>query len=251
MSNSGTEPGADAARHKNDIYGDDLKAQGEAAPAIPAATVILLRDDPDPRVLMLHKTSKIAFGGMWVFPGGRIDAEDHPEDGDLDVAARNAAARETMEEAGIESTPDDFIWFSHWTPPAITPKRFATWFFAAEATGHDVVIDGGEIQDHEWLSPARALERHAAGEIDLAPPTWITLYQLSLYGTTADILTRLRTVEPKVYETKIGKDPEGVRVAMWAGDAGYPSGDGTVPGERHRLVMKPDGFVFENTVERY
>ena len=251
MSESGAKGGADAAKHKNDIYGDDLKAEGEGAPAIPAATVVLLRDDPDPRVLMLHKTSKIAFGGMWVFPGGRIDDEDHPLDGDLDVAARNAAARETMEEAGIESAPEDFIFFAHWTPPAITPKRFATWFFAAEATGHEVVIDGGEIQDHEWLSPARALERHAAGEIDLAPPTWITLYQLSLYRSTPEILETLRDLDTKIYETKISQDNDGVRVAMWAGDAGYPSGDGTVPGDRNRLVMKADGFVFENSVEIY
>jgi 8-oxo-dGTP pyrophosphatase MutT (NUDIX family) len=241
----------DGPKHKNDIYGDDLKAEGDGSPAIPAATVVLLKDDPDPRVLMLHKTSKIAFGGMWVFPGGRIDPEDHPEDGDLDVAARNAAARETMEEAGIASKPDDFVWFSHWTPPAITPKRFATWFFAAEANGDEVTIDGGEIQDHEWLKPAHALERHAAGEIDLAPPTWITLHQLSLYESTAEILDQLRRFDTKVYETKISKDAEGVRVAMWAGDAGYPSGDGSVAGDRHRLVMKPDGFVFENTVEVY
>ncbi len=240
-----------ATKHKNDIYGDDLEAKGEGSAAIPAATVVLLRDDPDPRVLMLHKTSKIAFGGMWVFPGGRIDDEDHPEDGDLDRAARNAAARETMEEAGIESRPDDFVWFAHWTPPAITPRRFSTWFFAAEADSHHVSIDGGEIQDHVWLSPSQALERHAAGEIDLAPPTWITLYQLSLYESTAEILRKFDELEAKVYETKIGKDADGARVAMWAGDAGYPSGDATVRGERHRLVMRPDGFVFENTVEVY
>lgn len=86
-----------------------------------------------------------------------------------------------MEVAGIPSKPEDLVWFSHWAPPPITPKRFATWFFAAEPGGHDVTIDGGEIQGHEWLRPAHALERHAAGEIDLAPPTWINLHQLSLY----------------------------------------------------------------------
>lgn len=238
-------------KHRNDIYGDDLQSATEGSPAIPAATVVLLRDDPDPQVLMLHKTSKIAFGGMWVFPGGRIDDEDHGEDGDLTTAARNAAARETLEEAGIESRPEDFVWFSHWTPPPITPKRFATWFFAAQTEGHEVSIDGGEIQDHAWLSPRRALERHAAGEIDLAPPTWITLYQLSLYDSTEDILGKLRSLETRIYETRIGMDAEGVRVAMWAGDAGYESGDGTVSGERHRLVMSPGGFQFENTVWDY
>ena len=79
---------SDGPKHKNDIYGDDLKAEGDGTPAIPAATVVLLRDDPDPRVLMLHKTSKIAFGGMWVFPGGRIDPEDPlPERSRLIAAA--------------------------------------------------------------------------------------------------------------------------------------------------------------------
>lgn len=238
-------------RHRNDIYGENLEAVGDASPAIPAATVVLLRDTSGPQVLMLHKTSKIAFGGMWVFPGGRIDAEDHPADGNLDMAARNAATRETMEEAGIASNPEDFVFFAHWTPPPITPKRFATWFFAAKAGSHQVSIDGGEIQDHEWLSPTRALERHAAGEIDLAPPTWITLYQLSLYSSTDEILGKLDTFDVKVYQTRIGKDGEGVRVAMWAGDAGYETADAALPGDRHRLVMKPGGFIFENTVETY
>ena len=112
-----------ASRHGNDIYAGNIEAPADASPAIPAATVILLRDVPTPEVLMVHKTSKIAFGGMWVFPGGRIDPEDHAEHGDPDTAARNAAARETLEEAGIRSRPEDFVWFSHWTPPASTPKQ--------------------------------------------------------------------------------------------------------------------------------
>lgn len=157
-------------KHRNDIYGDNIEARDGGNPAIPAATVVLLRDVPTIEVLMLHKTSQIAFGGMWVFPGGRIDPEDYTVAGDVDLAARNAAVRETVEEAGIQSRPEDFVWFSHWTPPASTPKRFATWFFAARADSHDVAVDGGEIQNHQWLNPKAALERHAKGEIDLAPP---------------------------------------------------------------------------------
>jgi 8-oxo-dGTP pyrophosphatase MutT (NUDIX family) len=200
---------------------------------------------------MLHKNSKIAFGGMWVFPGGRIDPEDHPQDGDPDTAARNAAAREAHEEAGIDSRPEDFVFFSHWTPPPVTPKRFATWFFAARADTHEVVVDGGEIRDHAWLRPADALARHATGEIDLVPPTWITLYQLTLGNSTDEILERLLRSAPRIFETRIGVDEQGERVAMWAGDAGYESGDGSVSGARHRLVMRSGGFVFDNTAVDY
>jgi len=239
------------SKHRNDIYGDNLKEREGGSELIPAATVVLLRDEPELEVLMVHKNSKIAFGGMWVFPGGRIDPEDYPEDGDIDAAARNAAVRETLEEAGISSKAGDFVWFSHWTPPPITPKRFSTWFFAARADDHAVSIDGGEIQDHAWLSPAAALQRHGAGEIDLAPPTWITLHTLSRYPSVDALLDQLGRRDTKFYETRLGKRPDGVRVAMWQGDAGYETWDAEVEGERHRLVMAKSGFLFENTTEDY
>ncbi len=238
-------------KHRNDIYGDIDQREGGSR-AIPAATVVLLRDAPGLEVLMLHKSSKVGFGGMWVFPGGRVDADDYPPDGDPEAAARRAAARETREEAGILATPDDFVWFSHWTPPPSTPKRFATWFFAAAAEDHAVQIDGGEIQNHSWLRPGEALARHAAGEIDLVPPTWITLYQLSLYDDSDAALARLRELPTKFFRTRIGKrEDDGVRVAMWHGDAGYEHWDANAPGARHRLVMTQGGFLFENTIEEY
>ena len=240
-------------QHRNDIYGDIDKVPEEETPAIPAATVVLLRDGDDGvETLMLQRTSKVHFGGMWVFPGGRIDPEDHPEDGDSLAAARQCAARETREETGLLVEPDEFAWFAHWTPPPTTPRRYATWFFATAAAGHDSVsVDGHEIQDHDWISPAGALARHAAGEIDLAPPTWITLHHLSLYSPTAAVLERFRDIPHRRYETRIGKRSDGVRVAMWDGDAGYAKTNADAAGERHRLVMAEGGLAFENTVHDY
>jgi 8-oxo-dGTP pyrophosphatase MutT (NUDIX family) len=238
-------------KHRNDIYGDDTRQREGGNKAIPAATVVLLRDAPELEVLMLHKTSKVAFGGMWVFPGGRVDDEDYPANGDADTAARHAAARETREEAGIVARPDDFVWFAHWTPPPSTPRRFATWFFAAAADNHVVQVDGGEIQNHEWLRPGVALERHAAAQIALAPPTWITLHQLSLYPSCGAALARLQALPTKIFQTRVAQRVDGVRVAMWHGDAGYELGDADAAGERHRLVLCRGGFVFENTVEVY
>ena len=240
-------------KHANDIYGDldDPRAR-EARPATPAATVVLLRDTGQgPEVLMLRKNSKIAFGGMWVFPGGRIDPEDYPADGDKDAAARTAAAREAKEEAGIDLDPDAFVWFAHWTPPPTTPVRFATWFFAARASDQAIDIDGGEIHDHRWIGPADALARHAEGEIDLVPPTWVTLYHLSRYQPVDALLEALASREVRYYETRAVKRADGVRVALWAGDAGYDDWDADREGPRHRLVMPAHGFTFENDVVGY
>lgn len=240
-------------KHRNDIYGDVDKIPDNVTPAIPAATVVLLRDADDGiETLMLHRTSKVNFGGMWVFPGGRIEESDYTDDGDVIRAARNAAARETLEECGVSVSPDSFAWFAHWTPPPTTPKRYATWFFATEVDAdHDIILDGHEIQDHDWLSPAAALERHAAGEIDLAPPTWITLHHLSLYSPTLALMTKFKEIPHKIYETRIGINRDGVRVAMWHGDSGYNEINADTEGDRHRLIMLPGGFQFENTVEDY
>ena len=247
---------SEKGQHKNDMYGNiDARSEQEqqVVPPIPAATVVLARDGDDgPEVLMLRKNSQMAFGGMWVFPGGKIDDADRAAGTDENHVARIAAARETLEETGLTMDHDHFHWFARWTPPPGPNKRFTTWFFAAEIDhGVEVTVDGGEIGDHAWLRPDQALQAHAAGEIDLVPPTWVTLYYLSRYSPTSALLARLARDEPKIYSTRVGKDHDGVRVAMWHGDAGYDSWDATVSGDRHRLVMARDGFIFENTVEEY
>lgn len=244
---------SEPSKHRNDIYGDIEKRETET-PAVPAATVALLRDhDGVAEVLMLKKNSKIAFGGLWVFPGGRIDADDFESPDDLEQAARNAAVRETLEEANITLEGDAFHWIAHWTPPASTPVRFSTWFFLAYApnTADEVQVDGGEIKEHAWISPAEALERHAREEIDLAPPTWVTLYHLSKYSPSAEAIAHFSKLTPRYYETHLAKSRSGTRIAMWEGDAGYLDFDADAQGDTHRLVMEPSAFKFLHSAAAY
>lgn len=76
--------------------------------AIPAATLILVRDAADgpPQLLMVERAPGMAFaGGALVFPGGRIDEADRRLADALglgdDGAARVAAIRETIEETAV------------------------------------------------------------------------------------------------------------------------------------------------------
>src|SRR5690606_30825597 len=94
-------------------------------------------------------------------------------------------------------------WFAHWTPPTLSMKRFATWFFAAHAPEGEVVIDGGEIHDHAWLTPAAALAGRDAGEIELSPPTWITLHTLAAFDRAGDALDALAAGDAAYYATRI------------------------------------------------
>jgi 8-oxo-dGTP pyrophosphatase MutT (NUDIX family) len=81
----------------------------ELPPPIPAATLILMRPagSRPPQILMMERAATMAFAaGALVFPGGRIDPDDHATAAALapdlpDGAARVAAIRETIEETGI------------------------------------------------------------------------------------------------------------------------------------------------------
>ena len=221
--------------------------KGDATVVVPAATVILLRDAGDGvETLMLRKNSKIAFGGMWVFPGGRVDDEDAPG-APMDERARVAAVREAEEEASLALSPEDLVWFSHWTPPPVEIRRFSTWFFAARAPEMEVTIDDGEITESQWIRPVDALAKQRAKEIELVPPTYVTLHYLQEHATVDAALRDLTpTAGPRRYVTQISGSDEGM-VVMWQEDAGYDARDASIPGPRHRLLMTKEGFTFDDS----
>lgn len=223
-------------------------------PARPAATVVLVRDGADElEVLMIHRGADTAFGGMWAFPGGVIEDDDVPPGTAPDPlpAARAAAARETHEEIGLVVDPDSFVWWSHWLPPgrnALSVKRFSTWFFLAPAhDGHadeHVGVDGAEVHAHRWIAPAIALAMQERGEIEMAPPTYVTLTQLARYG---DVATALAAADPAYFATKVHVEG-GTRHCIWSGDAGYGDNHPDTEGPRHRLVMDDaSGWRYLNT----
>lgn len=221
-------------------------AEDDVPPPIPAATVVLVRDgDEGIETLMLRRNARGFFGGMWVFPGGRLD----PGDGEDEDGARRAAVRETAEEAGLVVDPATLVPFAHWTPPVLAPKRFATWFFIAPAPGGDVIVDGSEIHEHVWVTPLEAMRRRDAGEIDLAPPTFVTLHRLSQLGDVESALKDAAKGPVEFFLTKMVKASTGEIVAVWHGDAAYDAegGDLDVEGDRHRLAMVQGAWAYERT----
>ncbi len=250
------EDGGVGPRRRNDSRVTNdlgyLRGVGDQ-PAIPAATVILARDRSDGvEVLMLRRDSRLAFaGGMWVFPGGRIDSGDYPDDAtdgdELATAEVRAAAREAAEESGLVVDPSTLVRLSHWTPPPEATKRFSTAFFIAAAPSGDVVIDDGEIRDHQWVRPLDALDAHRRGEIELAPPTFITLTHLGEPTTTVELIDGVRARDVEHFSTRIATSGELV-VALYHGDIAY---DDVVlvdaPGPQHRLWLDPTGWRYERT----
>ena len=228
-----------------------MTAEREEAPeAIPAATVIVVRDGPAGlETLMLRRDSSLEFaGGWWVFPGGRIDPGDYPAGGATDpaTAARAAAVREAREEAGLEIPESDLVAFSHWMPPASLPKRFSTWFYLAPAPDGAVVIDDGEIRAHAWMAPADVLAGVDTGEIQIAPPTWISLDRIGRHRDVDAALADAGSGAVEHFVTQM-TEVDGEMVALWHGDAGYDDADPHRPGPRHRLWMTSGRWRYERT----
>ncbi|MBV9660323.1 MAG: NUDIX hydrolase [Acidimicrobiales bacterium] len=227
----------------------------------PAATVVLLREGgAGLEVLMLRRSSRGPFGGMWVFPGGQVEAMDWPaepaEAGGGSVhraagaefgAARQAAVREAEEEAGLVLDADALIVLSFWLPPPETPRRFATWFFLAPSeAGAEVAVDQREIHEHRWIAPGAAMNLRQRGELQLVPPTFVTLWWLHRQGSTEAALAAAAARPAERFESRVARSQHGdLTAVLWAGDAGYDDHDMDRPGPRRRIVLDPAGWQVE------
>jgi 8-oxo-dGTP pyrophosphatase MutT (NUDIX family) len=194
-------------------------------PIVPAASVILLRDDPF-EVLMIRRHIKSSFvPDTWVFPGGAVDREDEAlGDGTALSTNRVAAARELFEETGIwlggsasastrrdllesrvafstllEKMPIDFerlVWTSRWITPAGVPKRFDTYFFLAEVDRKAVATpENREATEATWIAPSDAIRRETEGTFPMVFPTIKNLEAIAGFDSVGALIASRRDVE--------------------------------------------------------
>ena len=170
-----------------------------------------------PELLMVERSRAMAFaGGALVFPGGRIDPGDHLlTDRHEDAAARVAAIRETIEEAGLalgldcdgESLAklraalhagepfaqllaeaglaldlDALVPFARWLPHGLPHRVFDTLFYLARAPeGAAPQVDGSENVRLCWITAQGALDAADRGEAMLIYPTRRNLERLAQF----------------------------------------------------------------------
>ena len=182
-------------------------------PAVPrlAASVVLLRGGDDAlELLLVQRTPNARFmGGVWVFPGGAVDAGETLE---------QAAVRELAEEAGVALPAGDglLVRWSRWITPEAIPIRFDTHFFLATAPGDSTPrVDGQECVDWGWFSPAAALDA-----LSLAFPTRRQLEQMAGFASASALLAHAAAHEVVPVLPRVVGEGESARVLL-PGDPGY------------------------------
>lgn len=213
-----------------------------------AATAILMRDgELGLETLMMKRPARGSFADAWVWPGGAVEEQDHnrelPPNEAESAAALMAAVRETWEETGLRPNPETFVAHAIWSPPQEVTPRFRTWFFMGPNPGGEPIAQESEVVDLGWVRPTAMLEAHARSEVILAPPTWVTLHQISTSRSTAEALERCAAEPFEHFETRVR---EGGKLFCWFGDAAFEDERGTGRG-RHRLeaATRPWRYISE------
>lgn len=237
---------------------DDLPTE------IPAATLIAIRPAPAggaPEILFLERSKTMAFAaGALVFPGGRIDPQDHAAAAILaprvgDGAARLAAIRETIEETGIapglpESAdvaalraglgageafaalldrqrlvPDleALTPFARWCPNFREARRFDTLFYLAEAPAGAAQpeADPAEGVRSFWASAAVVLADVEADRAHAIFPTRRNLERLARFASLEEA-RRDAAAHPIERITPWVEERDGRRFVCIPEGIGYP-----------------------------
>jgi 8-oxo-dGTP pyrophosphatase MutT (NUDIX family) len=156
---------------------------------IPAASVLLLRDEPFEVLMILRHEGSSFVPNVWVFPGGAVDEGE---------TAHDAAVREVFEETAIRLT-GELVATSRWITPEGLPKRFDTLFFlTAVPRDVPVTLQEAEAVQYVWISPAAALARFKAGEMAMVFPTIRNLEAIAGARSSAELIDSRRgaLIEP-------------------------------------------------------
>ena len=238
--------------------------------AVPAATLVIFRDRAGgaPEVLMVERAEGMAFaGGAMVFPGGRVDPGDRAlaatfGDGSAgdedDLAARVAAVRETIEEAGlpigVDPVPgpaalaglrgalhagapfgealaatgtalalDALTPFARWRPAHRHARIFDTRFYIAQLPedAPAASVDATENVRLVWATARGVLDDADAGRLRIIFPTRRNLERLALFARFDEAVADARA-HPIRTVTPWAETRDGERRLCIPDDLGYP-----------------------------
>ena len=160
--------------------------------------------------------------------GRIVRQEDHPETV-LELAqlrermaAGEYAFADFCRERGLRLALEHAVYLSHWITPGGRPRRYdARFFVAALPEGQIVSHDNNECDEHVWIRPSEALERHAAGKLPMIAPTRKTMELLTRFPNAAAMVDYARSPHPADARTqRHANGRDGMRL-LSPGDAAY------------------------------
>jgi 8-oxo-dGTP pyrophosphatase MutT (NUDIX family) len=105
------------------------------------------------------------------------------------LVERRLAFSDFLLRRGLVLRTDLLAAWAHWITPEFEPRRYDTRFFlAAMPVGQRTRDVSGEADHVTWMRPSDALAGVEAGQMEMLPPTSVTLRELSGYAGVDDAI---------------------------------------------------------------
>ena len=149
----------------------------------------------------LHLTQAIAairesFEELGVLLATHADGS-HATTADIAALDRKAPFAAQCKSRGLTLAGADVFVLAHWVTDRDLPRRFDVPFLVARMPeGQEPVADESEQFEPEWIRPADALAKHAAGKFFIIFPTIRTLQRLQHYPTVNAVLQACASEQP-------------------------------------------------------
>ncbi|MFI6579432.1 NUDIX hydrolase [Nocardiopsis sp. NPDC050513] len=110
---------------------------------------------------------------------------------------RSRSFTEVLSRRGLVVRTEWLRAWSRWITPRVEPRRFDTWFFAAELPpGQEPRYVGGEADLTRWTDPSEAVAAWEEGRMPMLPPTVVSCRELAACRTLEGVRTARRDIVP-------------------------------------------------------
>ncbi|HKI73599.1 MAG TPA: NUDIX hydrolase [Pseudomonadales bacterium] len=152
-------------------------------------------------VLALHRESGAPLELIDVEIRQRFDAlRDGVNDGSVDFL-------QVVEQENLILDAGQIHYVARWITPPGPPRRFDTRFFVSRMPdSQNPIHDDSELVNSGWLSPQEVIERVAAKEMGMLPPTLRMVEALAAFDSAADVMAAAGANLPDERVPMAGKD---------------------------------------------
>ena len=119
-----------------------------------------------------------------------VVADTTGDEWELDRVAlvdRSLSFSDLLDRRGLVLRTDLLAAWAHWITPEFEPRRYDTRFFLARMPSGQLTRDvSGEADRVAWMRPHDALAGVDTGDMQMLPPTYVTLTEMARYATPAE-----------------------------------------------------------------
>ena len=131
------------------------------------------------------------------------------------LEARELAMTDFLDRRGLVLRSDLLGAWAGWLTPIFEPRRYRTWFFAADLPSgqrtRDVSTESSKVT---WLPAGDAVAAVDAGSMFMLPPTYLTCLEVSRHASPAEVLAACADRDVEMFTPEVIDDGEGFTLSQ-------------------------------------